>query len=463
MGVFGINLNTAGLGLGSGLNVQQTVSQLVAAAQQSEAPLLQEQQLYTSQTSALNNINTLLGNLQTAVSALQDPLGALSAETATSSNTSVLTATAGSGATTGSHTITVNSLATTSSYYTGALASGDTTFGTGQFTLQVGSNAPVTITVNGSNDTLNTLASYINSQNYGVTASVITDSNGARLSLVSNTSGAAGDLTISGNTTGLSFTKAVTGANASLTVDGVPISSASNTVTGVIPDVTLNLTGTSTSAVTLTLNPDTSQATTAINNFVSAYNAVVQAVNAQYTVTPGASQQPPLLSDSSLSLVQNILASDLNYTLTGNNGITSLASLGITVNNDGTLSVDNGALTSALNNNFSAVQSFFQQTSSPNGFAVNFYNSLQSLTDPASGPLNIDLQGISQEQQSISQQISDFQANLAQQQQTWIQEYSQINATLQQLPLLISQINGQLSSLGGISSAAPSSSSSSLA
>jgi flagellar hook-associated protein 2 len=463
VGIFGINLNTAGLGLGSGLNVQQTVSQLVAAAQQSEVPLLQEQQLYTSQTSALNNINTLLGNLQTAISALQDPLGALSAETATSSNTSVLTATAGSGATTGSHTITVNSLATTSSYYTGALASGDTTFGTGQFTLQVGSNAPVTITVNGSNDTLNTLASYINSQNYGVTASVITDSNGARLSLVSSTSGAAGDLAISGNTTGLSFTKAVTGANASLTVDGVPINSASNTVTGVIPGVTLNLTGTSTSAVTLTLNPDISQATTAINNFVSAYNAVVQAVNAQYTVTPGASQQPPLLSDSSLSLVQSMLASDVNYTLTGNNGITSLASLGITVNNDGTLSVDNGTLTSALNNNFSAVQAFFQQTSSPNGFAVNFYNSLQTLTDPATGPLNIDLQGISQEQQSISQQISDFQANLAQQQQTWIQEYSQINATLQQLPLLISQINGQLSSLGGISSAAPSSSSSSLA
>src|SRR5579883_1348343 len=460
---FGLNLNTMGLGLNQGLNVQQTVATLVAAAQATEQPLLDQQKLLSSQQSALNNINNLLNTLQTAVQALQDPVGALAATSAASSDASVLTAATTTGATVGTHSVTVNSLATTSSYDTNALASDSTTFATGQFTIQVGSGSPVTVTVDSTNNTLSGLASYINSQNYGVKASVITDANGSRLALVSNTSGAAGDLAISGNTTGLSFTKAVTGANASLTVDGVPINSASNTVTGVIPGVTLNLTGTSASAVTLTLNPDTSQTTTAINNFVSAYNAVVQAVNAQYTVTPGASQQPPLLADSSLSLVQSMLASDVNYTLTGNNGITSLASLGITVNNDGTLSVDNGTLTSALNNNFSAVQSFFRQTSSPSGFAVNFYNSLQSLTDPATDQLNIDLQGISQEQQSISQQISDFQANLAQQQQTWIQEYSQINATLQQLPLLISQINGQLSSLSGISSAAPSTSSSSLA
>lgn len=458
-GPVGLNLNTTGLGLGGGLNVSQTVSQLAQVMQQSEQPLLNQQSLYSSQTSALGNINSLLGTLQTAVQALQDPVGALEAQTTASSNTSLVTGSAASGATPGTHTIVVNSLATTSSYYTGELASGDTAFGTGEFTLQVGSNAPVNITVNSSNDTLNTLATYINNQNDGVTASVVTDANGARLSLVSSTSGAPGDLSITGNTTGLSFTKAVTGSNASITVDGVPISSTSNTVSGTIPGVTLNLLGSSSSPVTLTVSPDTTQGSTAVNNFVSAYNAVMNAVNAQFTVTPGTTQQPPLLTDSSVEMVQNILAQDVNFNISGNNGITSLASLGISVNNDGTLSVDSGTLNAALSGNSASVQNFFQQTGSTNGFAVQLGNDLTSMTDPVNGPLQIDLQGISQEQQTVAQEISDFQANLATQEQIWTQQWTQVDTTLQQLPLLLNQINGQLASLSGASPASSSSSS----
>jgi len=107
----------------------------------------------------------------------------------------------------------------------------------------------------------------------------------------------------------------------------------------------------------------------------------------------------------------------------------------VNVQQDGTLSVDTGTLTSALSGNFSAVQSFFQ--SATNGFATNFSNDLTTLTDPTKGALYIDLQGISQDQAAVTQQISDFQANVAQQQQTWTQQFSQVNATLQTLPLLL--------------------------
>src|SRR5579883_3451857 len=285
---FGLNLNTMGLGLNQGLNVQQTVATLVAAAQATEQHLLDQQKLLSSQQSALNN-NNILNTLQTAVQALQDPVGALAATSAASSDASVLTAATTTGATVGTHSVTVNSLATTSSYDTNALASDSTTFATGQFTIQVGSGSPVTVTVDSTNNTLSGLASYINSQNYGVTASVITDANGSRLALVSNTSGAPGDLVISGNTTGLTFNKTATGSNASLTVDGVSINSTSNIVSGVIPDVTLSLTGTSANPVTVTIAPDAARVSDAINNFVSAYNAVIQAINSQLTYTQGAS------------------------------------------------------------------------------------------------------------------------------------------------------------------------------
>lgn len=459
---FGLNLDTTGLGLNQGLNVQQTVDTLVAAAKETEQPLLDEQNTYNSQQSAINNINNLLGSLETTVQALEDPLGGLAATTATSSNSNVLTATTTSGADTGSHTVLVNSLATTSSYDTAALASGSTAFATGQFTLQVGSGTPVTITVDSTNDTLDTLASYINGQGYGVTASVINDASGARLALVSNSTGAPGDLTISGNTTGLTFSKTVTGSNSSLTVDGVPLNTTSNTVTGVIPDVTLELTGTSTNPVTLTVGSDTQRASTAIDNFVSAYNSLINAVNAQFTYTQGASSQPPLLSDGALAQVQQRLYSDVNYAISGNNGITSLASLGVTLQSDGTLQVDNEKLNAALSSNSSSVQNFFQQISGTNGFAVNFGNDLMDLTDPGTGPLYLDLQGIQQNQNFLKSEINDFQTRLAQQQQLWLKEYAQVNSTLQTLPLMLQQIEGQLGTLGSGSSSSSSSTSTSL-
>jgi flagellar hook-associated protein 2 len=459
---FGLNLNTTGLGLNQGIDVQQTVQALETAAEAPEKQMETEETYYSNQASAATNINNLLGDLQTAVQAIEDPDGGLDATSATSSNDNVVTATSTPGAQAGTSTVSVTSLATTSTYDTDTLATGDTTFGTGQFTIQVGSGSAQTITVDSSNDTLNTLASYINSGNYGVTASVATDANGARLSLTSDTSGAPGNLTISGNTTGLTFNQTVTGTNSSITVNGVPLNTTSNTVTGAIPDVTLNLAGTSTSPVTVTVGADASEASTPINNFVSAYNSVIDAINAQFTYTQGASSQPPLFSDSSLQQVQQTLYNDVNYAISGNSGINSLASLGITLQSDGTLAVDNDTLNSALSSNPTAVQNFFEQSGGTNGFAVNFGNDLTNLTDTATGPLYLDLQGIQQDEQNLTDQIDAFQANINQEAQLWTQEYAQMNSILQTLPLQLEQLNAELGNLtSNLSSSSTSASSTS--
>src|SRR5262249_40675486 len=157
--------------------------------------------------------------------ALKDVSGALTSKTASSSQPAILTASAQSSAISSNHLITVNNLATTSTYYTDPVAGG--ALGQGSFTLTAGQSV-LSVPVNAAS-TLPSVADFINGKNLGVTANVISDSSGSRLAIISNNSGSSGDFSITGNQTGLVFHKPVTGTDAAITVDGVPVSSASNT------------------------------------------------------------------------------------------------------------------------------------------------------------------------------------------------------------------------------------------
>ncbi len=440
----GTALNSS-TGLGQGIDVNTFVQSALSFDQANITQLQNQQTFINAQGKALSQISSDLTALQSAVFTLKDPLGSLTAQTATSSNTGVLTAAASSSALAAVHNITINNLATTSSYYTGAVATSSTTLATGSFKIQVGSGTPVPVTVDSTNNTLDGLAASINNLNAGVRASVITDANGARLALVSETTGAPGDITVSSNTTGLTFTKAVTGANASLVVDGVPISSTTNSVANVINGVTLNLSSASpSSSVTLTVSPDTSKATDALNQFVSSYNTAIKDINTQFSVAADGSGGGPLEADGSLREAQSALLSAVAFSNTGNNSISNLESLGISLNNDGTLSVNQGTLATNLSGHFADVQNFLQ--SSTNGFANNLDTVLTNLADPASGTLGLDAKGLAQTSQDLGSQISDLQANLAIKQANLILVYSQVNATLQELPLLQQQLSQQLAS-----------------
>lgn len=427
------------------VNVQALLNSATSAAQQPLLLLQQQQANIQTQSSTLTSIENDITALATAVTALGDPGGGISALSATSSNSNVLTASADFTATAEAHNVTVNSLATTSSYYTNAVASSSTALATGSFTIAVGSTAPVTVTVDSTDNTLAGLASTINGLNAGVTASVVNDANGARLAIASNTSGSPGDLTVANNTTGLTFNKAVTGSNASLTVDGVPINSTSNTITGVIPGVTLNLVGASpTTSVSVNVTPNTTQAQTAINTFVSAWNAVIQDFNTQFTVGAGASSVQPLESDGTVRDAQQQLLSAVTYSIGGNSGFVNLASIGVNLNNDGTMTVDSTKLSNALGNNFTNVQGLLQGAS---GVSTYMSNVLNQLTDPTQGSITLDLQGMSQSNQDFSNQISDMQATLLTKDQFLTAQYDQVQVALQELPLIQSQITQQLGSL----------------
>ena len=210
----------------SGIDVTAAVNSAVTAAEAPEQAWETEESTLQSQISALTQIQTAASTLDNDVQNLNSIAGPLSAMTVNSSNSNVVSASAASGSTVGNHTVVVTNLATTAS---GTFASSSTAMPAGSFTITTGSGSPTTITTDGT-ETLSQVASQINSDNLGVTASVITDATGSRLALVANSSGAAANFTISStDPTGFGFTQAATGGNASLTVDGIKIASASNT------------------------------------------------------------------------------------------------------------------------------------------------------------------------------------------------------------------------------------------
>jgi flagellar hook-associated protein 2 len=429
------------LGGSSGIDVTSAVDTILYADRAPERLWQSEQTTLANQTTAINQIETEASSLSDDLSTLQSLTGALSAVTATSSNTSLLSATASDGTAAGTHTVTINQLATAGSWYSNSEPSSSAALPSGSFSITVGSTTTSIPTGSGVN-TLDELVSSINSQSLGVTASVITDSSGARLSLTSTTTGSAGDFSVASGGS-LGFTRSGTGANASLTVDGVPITSPTNTVTGAISGVTLDLLGASTSTpVTLTLAPNTSAITAAVSNFVNDYNTLISDLNTQIGYNSSTQTAGVLQSDSAATGLQSALLAATNYSASSGT-YTSLDSLGITTNADGTLSLDTSTLTAAVQSNSSAVASFFQG-SAFNGFAASLTSSLNTYIDPNQGAFTVDLKSISAENQELTDETTTLELYLSSQQTILTAQYNAADIALQQLPQQIKQIDALL-------------------
>jgi len=437
----------AALGASSpGIDVNAAVSASLSAAEAPEQVWEAQESLLQSQQSALTQIQADAGNLDTVAQSLNSLTGPLTATTVTSSNSSVVTATSASGSTLGNNVVIVNSLATNDSWSSSTLASASATVPTGSFTLTQANGTATTITTDGT-QTLSDLASQINGDELGVSANVITDATGSWLSIVNNTSGSAANFTVTtSGDTGFGFNEVEPGANASLSVNGNQVSGASNTVTGVIPGLTLNLMGTSSSPVTLSVAPDTSQASSAINQFVSDYNTLISAVNTQFTDTNG-DGEGVLSTDASVRTLQSDLLQSIDYTYTPESGTTTmpnLSSMGITMNSDGTLSINSATLNNALMSNYNDVQQFFQGTSL-DGFANSLDQQLTGFTSPGDGAFTVDLQSMSTEYSGLQSDITNFQTNVIDPLQTQLQaEYSNAETALQQLPMELKNVDEEL-------------------
>ena len=441
------SVNDAFSGKTSGIDVQSTVAELMQIERQPEAQMQQQQTDISQQISLLSGISNDLQALYTAANTLRDSTGGLTAKTATSSRNDIVTAAADTTAAVGNHTVAVSNLATVSSSYSDPVPS-TTQLGGTEIDVAYGDpNNPTgadKIVIPSADNTLQQAADYVNSSSFGVTANVVTDTQGSRLVLVSKASGAAGNLTVT--STALNFTQGTAGVDAQLNVDGVPIDSATNTVTTALPGVTLNLASAAPNTpVTISVAADTSQATQTINSFVSAYNTVVSDINSQFTLDANA-QEGPLAGNSGLRSLQRQLLNAVAYSVSGTGQYVNLQSLGIEMQDDGTLQVNSKVFNDAIDNHYQDLQSFFQSLS-PQGFGNFFGNQMMQMTDPTQGPIALAVTGLQQTNQSLTNDINNFEARMTSLQQQLIDQYSALNATLEEYPLLMQQVSTQLNSL----------------
>jgi len=447
MGTVGINFGAADSG--QGFDVASTVTAILGAEQAIEAPWKSQLSALQAQDAVFTTLGSGLSTLTTALQSLTDFSGALAGKQGSSSDTNVLAlSSATAAAVAGSHTIVVSQLAQTSTEYSDTLANGADTI-SGSLTIQ-----GHTITVDGSSNTLASFASAINLAGIGVNASVIADTSGSRLSLVSATSGSAGQLTITGGLTDETTATAIglntgqSGQDATLTVDGVTLTSASNTVTNAIPGVTFQLLSTSaspTAPVQVQITNDTSAVVTAVSSVVSAYNTVIQTIKGQEGKDASGNAEP-LYGSPTLAALQNQLTSAL-LGGTASGTIKSITQLGIGFNQDGTLSLNADTLSSELTSNFSDVVGFLQDA---NSFGQTFATTLNNLgSQSTKGVVYLAQQQNAAQEAALNQNISNQDALLATQKTNLTTELNLANQILQSIPSQLKEIDQIYSAVTG--------------
>jgi flagellar hook-associated protein 2 len=372
------------------------------------------QQLQNTDSDTISR-KALLGTMQTAVGDLASAISSLGTVGATgglgaSSSDPSRVAVALSGATaTGSYSISnITSLASaaselsTSGYADPAATPVSLN---GSMELVIGNHAPYDFTL--SNNSLNGLRDQINSLNAGVSASIITTDAGSFLTVTSKSTGATTLSLTDDPGTGTHqnvpwLTNTNQGSNASFLLNGKQVTRSANTISDAVPGVTITLLGTtaSTQPITLSLTSDRTQLSTGLQNLVTKYNAAVDEMDKH--VGPAADL---LLADQSVLGVQSIMRQISGYRGTGTGSINSLMDLGISLDRTGKMTFDTSAFSSLPDSSIAGA--FAYLGSSTSGFG-GLSSQLTSYSDPTTGLINIEQNGLQQADQRLQKQISDM-------------------------------------------------------
>lgn len=386
-------------GIGSGLDVSSIVTGLMSVERRPLDLVTQQKTDYQSQVSAYGTLKSALSTFQTSVSALSTA-SKFNAQTVTSANTSVFTATANGSATIGDYAVTVSQLAKSQKLASVGFAATSTVVGTGTLTISFGDYVPasilpvvaesftanaaksdVTITIDSSNNTLAGVRDAINAANSSVSATIVNNGTSNQLVITSKDTGEVNSLKISvtdlgdSNNTdavGLSqlaydplaagiknMTKVQTEQNALLNVDGIDVVKASNSVSDVISGVTLNLLTTSGSAVNLGVASNQDSVKASVTAFVDAYNKLDTTLRNLTKYDSTGKSSGVLLGDATARSVIGQIKSVMTKTIASAGTLTSLSQIGVGFKRDGQLALDSTKLTSAMSANFTDIATLF--------------------------------------------------------------------------------------------------------
>jgi flagellar hook-associated protein 2 len=408
-------------GVGSGLDVNGIVSQLMALERRSLTAIASKEAKFQTQLTAYGSLKGALSAFQTSVAALASPSKFTAVKT-TVGDTAVASATA-TDAPAGTYSLEVQTLAQAQKLRSTTFTDTTETVGTGTFTVSFGKYEGDTFTPNidkpakeiviaEGRNSLAAVRDAINAADAGVTATILNDGTSYRLVVSSKDSGLANAMRITvadgdGNNTDMSglsrlaydgrtisgisnLAQTVAPQNATALVDGIPISKASNSFSDVIEGVTVNLLKENTpSKTTLSVSKDTAGIQTSVESFVKAYNALNKTIT-DLTKYDAANQKGSTLTgDATVRSLQTRLRSVFNTALeSAGGGLTSLSDIGITFQVDGTLKLDGNKLTTVLADPSKDVSTLFAALGKSTDSLVAFKT---STTDTKNGNYGINV------------------------------------------------------------------------
>lgn len=401
-------------GIGSGLDVNSIVKQLLAVESQPLAGLDKKEAGFQAKITAYGTLKSALSSFQTAQRGLSE-IAKFQTIKATPADATIYSASATSIAVPGTYSIEVVDLAQAHKLrsngftnVTDAVGSGTLTFqygtydsGGNTFTLN-GAKAAQTVTIGAGQNTLSGIRDAINAANIGVTASIINDGTASpnKLLLTSKDTGAASSVKLTvadadtthtdtsglsqlaydptaGVGTGKNLTQTVAALDANLTVDGITnIKKPSNVVTDVVQGVTLNLlkkSPTPGTASSLTVARDTASVKTAVENFVKAYNDLNKTVSDLTAFNAATKKGSILQGDASALSIQRQVRGVLTNALQSSGGNFNLLSqIGVTFQKNGSLALDGAKLDAAINTNFNDIAALFAAVAKPSDSQISF-------------------------------------------------------------------------------------------
>lgn len=383
-------------GLVSGLSTDSIVSQLMDIERKPIDLLNTNKDTMTDKLTAWRNFNTRIQALSVQTGRMSDEDN-FKAGKATSSNTDILTVTAGESVAEGSYQVTVKQLAQNHQIASQVYNSYDTKLGTGTIQITIGSASYKPIEITAENNNLLGIRDAINNSNAPITASVLnagTLSNPQyKLTIASKVNGSDGkmtlDIDLSGGTAP-TFTDVQTAQDAKIVLGSgagaVEISRSSNSIGGVIGGVTLNLVSADeTKPITITTSPDTNAVKTNVNNFMTQFNNIVDFFNSQFDYDETTGKGGTLFSDTNLYLAKEQMYSLITELAPNDGSFSSLADIGIEINAAGKLVVANETLfNDAVENKTNDLSKLF---TSEKGIGTKLDNYIETINDPVNGLL----------------------------------------------------------------------------
>lgn len=470
-------------GIGSNLDVEGLVSQLMAFERQPLTKIAVKEASFQAKISAFGTLKSALTEFQTAAKALSTP-AQMSPLKSSVADSTILSASGGAGAVAGTYDIEVKQLAQSHKLITGA-SYGATTdeVGTGKLKISLGTYAEdgeftpdskktaVEITIDKTNSSLAGVRDAINASNSGVTASIINDGKGNYLSLTSKTTGESSAMRIevepkdedpsaASSLAALAYDRAgstsmkqtAAAQNAEIVVDSVKISKPSNTITDAVQGLTLNLSKTTADGATtkLTLERDTSSVKTAIETFVKSYNSLTKSMTDLTAFDVATGKGAALNGDSTVRAIQTQLRTTLGGVIPGAaNGTATLPDIGITTQRDGSLGIDTEKLTAALNNPDRDMSALFASSGTNKGFASQIEAAVGRILSPV-GTLPTHTNTFTASIKDLDKQRTALNLRLVATEQRYRDQFAALDKTIASMTTTSNYLTQQLASLANM-------------